>query len=33
MKNYQAKTIEEILETASAELGCDTSELMYNVIE
>lgn len=33
MKNYQAKTIEEILETASLELGCDTSELMYNVIE
>lgn len=33
MKKYQAKTIEEILETASEELGCDTSALMYNVIE
>lgn len=33
MKNYQAKTLEEILEQASEDYGCDTSSLMYNVLE
>lgn len=33
MKNYQAKTLEEILEQAAEDYGCDTSSLMYNVIE
>lgn len=33
MKEYQAKTLEEILEKAAEEYGCDTSSLMYNVLE
>ena len=33
MKEYQAKTLEEILEKATEEYGCDTSSLMYNVLE
>lgn len=33
MKNYQAKTLEEILELAAEDYGCDTSSLMYNVLE
>lgn len=33
MKKYQAKTLEEILEQASEDYGCDTSSLMYNVLE
>lgn len=33
MKNYEARTIEEILEKAAEDYGCDTSSLMYNVIE
>ena len=33
MKEYQAKTLEEILEQASEDYGCDTSSLMYNVLE
>ena len=33
MKNYQAKTLEEILEQAAEDYGCDTSSLMYNVLE
>ena len=33
MKEYQAKTLEEILETAAEEYGCDTSSVMYNVLE
>ena len=33
MKKYQAKTLEEILEKAAEEYGCDTSSLMYNVLE
>ena len=32
MKKYQAKTLEEILEQASEDYGCDTSSLMYNVL-
>lgn len=33
MKNYQAKTLEEIIEQAAEDYGCDTSSLMYNVLE
>lgn len=33
MKNYQAKTLEEILEQAAEDYGCDTSSLLYNVLE
>ena len=33
MKEYQARTLEEILEKAAEEYGCDTSSLMYNVLE
>ena len=33
MKEYQAKTLEEILEKAAEEYGCDTSSVMYNVLE
>lgn len=33
MKNYQAKTLEEIIEQAVEDYGCDTSSLMYNVLE
>lgn len=33
MKEYQAKTLEEILKKAAEEYGCDTSSLMYNVLE
>ena len=33
MKNYQAKTLEEIIEQAAEDYGCDTFSLMYNVLE
>ena len=33
MKNYQAKTLEEIIQQAAEDYGCDTSSLMYNVLE
>lgn len=33
MKNYQAKTLEEIIEQAAEDYECDTSSLMYNVLE
>ena len=33
MKNYQAKTLEEIIEQAAEDYGCDISSLMYNVLE
>ncbi len=33
MKKYQAKTLEEILEQAAEDYGCDTSSLLYNVLE
>ena len=33
MKNYQAKTLEEIIEQAAEDYGWDTSSLMYNVLE
>lgn len=33
MKNYQAKTLEEILEQAAEDYECDTSSLLYNVLE
>ena len=33
MKNYHAKTLEEIIEQAAEDYGCDTSSLMYNVLE
>ena len=33
MKNYQAKTLEEIIEQPAEDYGCDTSSLMYNVLE
>ena len=33
MKENQAKTLEEILEKAAEEYGCDTSSVMYNVLE
>ena len=33
MKNYTAKTIEELLEIASEDLGCSISEIQYNITE
>lgn len=33
MKNYQAKTLKEIIEQAAEDYGCDTASLMYNVLE
>ena len=33
MKNYQAKTLEEIIEQAAEDYGCDTSSLTYNALE